>query len=683
MKMREKFFAKVLMLLIGILFIAGCGQSDGGSKNPTERINEFQVLSAEGYYGDLRMQPNGVFLVRNKMTEAESLTAGVVYKVELNEANKINKITAMQGGIPISINWRDTMNNKFQFAAVTIEYLEDRVRYNFRSSRMEATPGFYDAYSIAYKVGEDKKNFTVAYMYNKDGDQSNANRGYAQMFFSYDDKGNLSKLAFADDGGNRVININKEYELHFKYGNKPGLITEIANYGKDGALMAAANGIAKTTFKLDDKNRVVEVKHFGTDEALKDKNNPNLELSKALTSMSAGAITRYSHDDTDRVRKISFLGKDEQAEGIKDWGNISSFNLTYTPEGWLASIASFATDDTPIALDKNLFGDNVVKLGFERDNFGNLVKVIFYGKEDNPVTSSKLGAAERRYKYDEKRRQTGQEYYGTGGEKIEINDTAKGFKYHGFTYEYNDDDERTLVIYYDTNANEVRRENLTTRSSEVDSGKLTAPPQPVAPTPMPTGVYEARVDNNIDFLALRTGPSANDSLITKIPPGSYIEIIRDGENFPTGFVRARYNGMPGFVSSRYITVNQRLRENSPQPVYANEQPRFSNSNHPGIETLVNFHGYITNRNFRSAFNCLSYPFQNRMDYGKWVSGFDTTVSSSVSDIQIVNSGGDYVVVSYILTAVDRPIGTHRYRGTATIIYTPNGWKIDKVKNTGI
>lgn len=577
MKMHRNFFAKVLVLLIGILFVAGCGQSDDDtSKAPAEQISEFQLLTAEGFYGDLRMQPNGVFLVRNKMSEEFSKGAGVVYKVEVNEEKKINKITAMQGGIPISIDWRDTMNNKFQFAAVTIEYLENRVRYNFRSSRMAATPGFYDAYSIAYKIDKDKKYPSVAYMYNKDGEQSNATRGYAQMFFTYDDKGNLSKLAFADDGGNRVVNSNKEYELRFKYGDKPGLIIEIANYGKDGSLMAAANGIAKTTFKLDEKNRVVEVKHFGTDEMLKDKNNPNLELGKALTSISAGAITRYTYDGvTDNVSKISFLGKDEQAEGIKDWGNISSFELKYTPEGWLASIASFATDDTPIALEKDLFGDNVVKLALERDNFGNLSKVIFYGKEDNPVTSSKLGAAERRYKYDEKRRQTGQEYYGTGGEKIEIDDTAKGFKYHGFTYEYNDDDERTLVIYYDTNANEVRRENLKTRSSEVDSGKSTSvvsasqsvetpqppptTPQPVAPTPNPNGVYEARVDNNIDFLALRTGPSVNDSLITKIPPGSYIEVIHNGENFPTGFVRARYNGMPGFVSGRYVTVRGRIR----------------------------------------------------------------------------------------------------------------------------
>ena len=382
------------------------------------------------------------------------------------------------------------------------------------------------------------------------------------------------------------------------------MITEIANYGKDGSLMVAANGIAKTTFKLDDRNRVVEVRHYGSDEALKDKNNPNLELDKALSSLSAGAITRYTYDgNTDRVIKISFLGKDEQAEGIKAWGNIASLEMRYTPEGWISSIASFATDDTPIALSKELFGDNVVKLGMEHDEFGNLSKTIFYGKEDNPVTSATLGAAECRYKYDDKRRQTGQEYYGTGGDKIEINDAAKGFKYHGFTYEYNDDDERTLVIYYDTTANEVRRQNLTTHSSEVDSGK----------------------SSNL---------SANNS-------------------------------------------------SEAQPVSQNNPPKVSNSRHPAIQTLMDFHANITNRNFRAAYSCLSPEMQNHMGYDSWIDGFNTTVSSSVSDFVVVSEGGGYVVLEYILTAVDNPGGTRRFRGTATVIETPGGWKIDTVKNKAL
>ena len=574
----KKFLLKLLTLTICVIFVAGCGKnSDGdGDKKSAGQISEFQPLTEAGFYGDLRMTPNGIFLVRDKLNEAEVQNAGVVYKVEFNEEKKLNKISAMQGGVPISIDWQDNLNNKFKFCAVTVEYPENRVKYNFRSSRMEATPGFYDAYSIAYKIDDAKKPPAVAYMYNKNGEQSNASRGYAQMFFTYDDKGNLVKIGFADDGGNRVTNSNKEYELRLKYGNRPGLVTEIANYGKDGSLLVAANGIAKTTFKLDEKNRVVEVRHYGSDEALKDKNNPNLELNKALPSISAAAITRYTYEgDTDRVRKISFLGKDEQAEGIKDWGNIASLEMTYTPEGWLASIASFATDDSPVALAKNMFGDNVVKLGLERDEFGNLSKMIFYGKENNAVTSAKLGAAECRYRYDDKRRETGQEYYGTGGEKIEIAD--KGFKYHGFLYEYNDDDERTLVIYYDTKSNEVRRENLTPRSSKVDGQNSPtpvaaptpppeAPPQTPPPQPVParpvrnSGVFEAVVDRDIDFLALRTGPSTSYSLILKIPPGSHIQIIRDGNDPYASFDRASYNGNVGFVSNRYFTIIGKIRD---------------------------------------------------------------------------------------------------------------------------
>ena len=458
--MRKSLLTKIFMILFCVIFTAGCGNDSAQDNNFLNPKNlEFEPLTSSGYYANLKMQPNGNFLVRNKLTENQVQNAGVVYNVEFNEQNKLTKITAMQGGTPISVEWQDIFNQKFQFSSVTIEYTNNQKRYNFRNSRMAAAPGYYNAYTIGYKIGDNEKNPPVAYLYDKEGNQSNMGNGYAQMFFTYDSDGNLIKIAFADDGGNRVTNTNGEYELQIKYDKKFNVPVEISNFGKDGSLKVAANGIAKTIFKLDDKGRIVEVDHFGSDEMLKDKNNVIFELNKSLTSVSAAAITRYTYDgETDRVKKISFLGKDEQAEGIKDWGNISSLEFTYTPEGWISSISSFATDDSPIPIAKNLFGDNVVKLEMERDNFGNLSKMIFYGRENNPVTSANLGAAERRYRYDEKRRETGQEYYGTGGDKIEIND--KGFNYHGFTKEYNDDDEITAIIYYDKNANEVRRETF-------------------------------------------------------------------------------------------------------------------------------------------------------------------------------------------------------------------------------
>lgn len=518
---------KGLLLLITLLciFITGCGD-DSSSSDSGGNINEFQVLKAPGYYGDLRMMPNGVFLVRNKIAENKVDNAGLVYKVEFNENNKPNKITAMQGGIPMSVDWQDTLSNKFHFSAVSIEYNEKQTRYNFRNSRMAADTGYYDAFSIGYKLDDSGKNYTVAYLYNKDGDQSTALRGYSQMFFKYDDSGKLINIGFADDGGSRVTNSDKEYELRLKYDKQSVFPIEIANYGKDGSLMADSTGIAKTTFKFDDKGRVVEVRHYGSDDMLKDKNSPNLAFDKVITSISAGAITRYKY--TDNSERIEFLGKDEQAEGIKAWSNIAAFEIKYTPEGWISSVASFATDDSPTPLSKEMFGDNVVKIEISHDAYGNRDTMKFYGKDDNAVTASILGAAEVRYKYDEKRRLTGESYYGTGGDPIEIN--RRGFNYHSYTYEYNDDDDITLSIYYDKSGKEVSRENTSTNanvaSTPVNNHPPTnnppasnaAPPPPPA-VEEPVGIHWIKDDSTGVYL-WNPEPKEDESISWS---GSYIQ----------------------------------------------------------------------------------------------------------------------------------------------------------------
>ena len=104
--------------------------------------------------------------------------------------------------------------------------------------------------------------------------------------------------------------------------------------------------------------------------------------------------------------KIAFYGKDEQPLGIKAWGNIASYKLKYTKERNVAEISTDGTDDAPVPLDRDIIGDNVVKLIMSYDDHGNLIKISFYGKDDNMVIASKLNAAESRRKYDDKRRNT-------------------------------------------------------------------------------------------------------------------------------------------------------------------------------------------------------------------------------------------------------------------------------------
>ncbi|MBR1647810.1 MAG: SH3 domain-containing protein [Selenomonadaceae bacterium] len=71
------------------------------------------------------------------------------------------------------------------------------------------------------------------------------------------------------------------------------------------------------------------------------------------------------------------------------------------------------------------------------------------------------------------------------------------------------------------------------------------------------------VDYDIDFLALRSGPSRNYSLITRIPPGARVEITtRMGaswreqgyRDYDDNFCYVTYNGMKGYAHRGYIKL---------------------------------------------------------------------------------------------------------------------------------
>ena len=79
--------------------------------------------------------------------------------------------------------------------------------------------------------------------------------------------------------------------------------------------------------------------------------------------------------------------------------------------------------------------------------------------------------------------------------------------------------------------------------------------------------WDAVVVNNIDFLALRSGPSTNYSTIVRIPPGARVRVTliegwsyaNDGwRDYDEGFFRVEYRGNRGFAHGRYITLLRRL-----------------------------------------------------------------------------------------------------------------------------
>ena len=131
------------------------------------------------------------------------------------------------------------------------------------------------------------------------------------------------------------------------------------------------------------------------------------------------------------------------------------------------------------------------------------------------------------------------------------------------------------------------------------------------------------------------------------------------------------------------------QESSEQPKV--EVPKKEIDKNPGktqpqrdaIQVLLNFHDGITRKDLRRSYNCLSKDFQNHMSYEGWTPGFDTTVSSEVSDIKITSESGNKIVLTYVLKAVDNIKGKQEiayFNGTVDIINEGGNWKIDGIKN---
>ncbi len=79
--------------------------------------------------------------------------------------------------------------------------------------------------------------------------------------------------------------------------------------------------------------------------------------------------------------------------------------------------------------------------------------------------------------------------------------------------------------------------------------------------------FAAVVRSDIDFLALRSGPSVNYSEILRIPPGARITVVRSGaewreegwKDYDDNFVSVIYNGYKGYSHRGYITILQYIR----------------------------------------------------------------------------------------------------------------------------
>ena len=452
--MCKKIIFLALLCLTSILLLSGCS---GGS-------DELQA----GYYGQIVMQPNGTFIGKDKIDDKKAATSGLVYKVEMNEQKKLSKITAMYNERPVDIGWFDTRYYQYSnFAVVALEYQDGYVKYNFKDASMQPVTGYYGAYSLRYKLNE-KQIPTIAYCYDKDGEQKENADGFAQMLFTYDDTGALIKVGYANSSGERVTTTWKEYEIKFKYDSnnkKNRLPIEVSNHGKDGELMLNAVGVAKKAYKYDDKGRLSEIRHFGTDGSLRERTLEKIDMDSMIGGIGAGAITKYKYEGERKLpSEIAFYGKDEQPVGVQALDNAASVKLKYGDQGNIAEVSAFGTDGLPRAINKDVFGKDVVTIKFSIDEFGNTIQKALYNKDGNLVAAKNEKFAIAKFKYNNKRQKIEESAFGTSEEPVEI--TNEGNTFHKKTMEYDDDGKITKTTYYDKNDKETKSDNYINEAFE-------------------------------------------------------------------------------------------------------------------------------------------------------------------------------------------------------------------------
>ncbi len=111
-----------------------------------------------------------------------------------------------------------------------------------------------------------------------------------------------------------------------------------------------------------------------------------------------------------------------------------------------------------------------------------------------------------------------------------------------------------------------------------------------------------------------------------------------------------------------------------------EKQENKNVSDAGIK-FFEFHRYITEHELRSAYNCLSNDFKNKMTYDGWAPGFDKTLSSNPSNLQVVSSEPNRVVFTYDLEARDKEnnkVKVQNFKGTTILIKQNGSWSIDSI-----
>ena len=143
-------------------------------------------------------------------------------------------------------------------------------------------------------------------------------------------------------------------------------------------------------------------------------------------------------------------------------------------------------------------------------------------------------------------------------------------------------------------------------------------------------------------------------------------------------------------SNRVNYISIRIVEEEPEPKEEpkKEEKKIDNNAEQAAIAFVNYHKAITRGDFVTAFSIMSSDQQSRMgpSLRDFSSGYRSTISSEITNLELVSSSSDFVVMKYVLDARDKIGGGTLYQqfaGEVEMAKIDGEWKIYSTKSKKI
>lgn len=143
------------------------------------------------------------------------------------------------------------------------------------------------------------------------------------------------------------------------------------------------------------------------------------------------------------------------------------------------------------------------------------------------------------------------------------------------------------------------------------------------------------------------------------------------------------NGKVDYISERFVQSEPAPVQNEPAPKQDDVAAQVDSSDaaaRAAEQTFISYHKAITNRDYRAAYETLSYKQREYMgDFDSYASSYTNTISSEVSDMRLISSDEDSYTFDYTLTARDRHQGNRvkvmTFKGQVTMAKDQGRWFI--------